>query len=222
MVNLSIADRVAEKLKGSNFGLIQATIINTPHHEGLWREIESVSGEIREKYALDEVKHQPEIAAAREAYKKLGKDPNRYRPSAEALYRRLIKGYPLYKISTAVDLINYISLKTGYSINGFDAEKISGQIILGIGRSDEPFEAIGRGALNIENLPVYHDAAGAIGSPTSDSVRTSIEDHTKSVYLVVNDFSGNRESLGQALEISGTRLKEYCRAEALETVVVAV
>lgn len=85
--------------------------------------------------------------ATREAYKRCGKDPGRYRPSAEALRRRLMRGIPLYQIDTLVDLINLVSLRTGHSIGGFDADKIQGnRLELGIGKAEEPFEGIGRGA----------------------------------------------------------------------------
>ena len=72
-----------------------------------------------------------------------------------------------------MDLINLVSLKTRYSIGGFDADKVEGDVMLGVGKADEKFEAIGRGMLNIEGLPVYRDDIGAIGTPTSDEERTS-------------------------------------------------
>jgi len=68
---------------------------------------------------LEDIKKQPVIAATREAYKRCGKDPGRYRPSAEALRRRLMRGIALYQIDTLVDLINLVSLRTGHSIGGF-------------------------------------------------------------------------------------------------------
>ena len=84
--------------------------------------------------------------------------------------RRLMRGLELYRIDTLVDLINLVSLRTGYSIGGFDADKIQGNSLeLGIGRAEEPFEGIGRGVLNIEGLPVYRDSAGGIGTPTTNA-----------------------------------------------------
>ena len=55
-----------------------------------------------------------------------------------------------------VDLINLVSLRTGHSIGGFDADKIQGnRLELGIGKAEEPFEGIGRGVLNIEGPVSY-------------------------------------------------------------------
>lgn len=93
------------------------------------------------------------IHATREAYKKCGKDPSRYRPSGEALCRRILRGISLYQIDTLVDLINLVSIRFGYSIGGFDADKIVGDaLVLGIGKAGEPYEGIGRGELNIEGM----------------------------------------------------------------------
>ena len=75
----------------------------------------------------------------------------------------------LYQIDTLVDLINLMSIYCGHSINGFDRDKIQGdELVFGIGKANEPYEGIGKGELNIEGLPVYRDALGAMGSTTSD------------------------------------------------------
>ncbi len=157
-------------------GVIWADVDNTKYSPELWREIDELTAKIRTNYTVASIKQLYAIHATRNAYKIAGKDPNRYRPSAEALMRRLINGNDLYKISTLVDLINLVSLKTGYSIGGFDNDKIVGVPTLGVGEKDEQFEGIGRGILNIEGLPVYRDEMGGIGTPTSDEIRTSINE----------------------------------------------
>ena len=105
----------------------------------------------RQRYTTDSIKLIPAIQATRQAYKKCGKDPSRYRPSSEALCRRILRGIPLYQIDTLVDLINLASIYSGHSIGGFDRDKIQGdRLVLGIGKAGEPYEGIGRGELNIE------------------------------------------------------------------------
>ena len=91
-----------------------------------------------------------------------------------------------------VDLINLASIAFGYSIGGFDADKFVGDTLtLGIGREGEPYEGIGRGMLNIAGLPVYRDAEGGVGTPTSDNERTKIELSTRHVLVLVNGYDGN-------------------------------
>ena len=171
---------------------VYAAVTNTAFSKGLWEEIVTFNRELISTTKLEDIKSQPAIAATREAYKHCGKDPGRYRPSAEALRRRLMRGLELYRIDTLVDLINLVSLRTGYSIGGFDADKIHGtDIELGIGKVGEPFEGIGRGVLNIEGLPVYRDTTGGIGTPTSDNERTKMDLETKHILAIVNGYSGS-------------------------------
>ena len=109
---------------------ISCSVSNSSYNEELWLEIDSLCAEFGSKYKVEDINKRETINATRQAYKALGKDPNRYRPSAEALCRRIIKEKSLYKINTLVDLINLISIKTGYSIGGFDEDKISGDTLV--------------------------------------------------------------------------------------------
>lgn len=143
------------------------------------------------------------IFATRQAYKRLGKDPNRYRPSAEALRRRILRGLPLYKIDTLVDIINLVSIRSGYSIGGFDADKIVGGLELGVGKEGEVYHGIGRGELNIAGLPVYRDGVAGVGTPTSDEERTKIEMSTTSLLMILNGYSG-KEGLLEAVVTRST------------------
>lgn len=195
---------------------VRCEVTNNPFDAKLWEEIESFSTQFAKTTRMNEIKLRPAIHATREVYKKLGKDPNRYRPAGEALSRRILKGQPLYRIDTLVDLINLLSLKTGYSIGGFDDEQIKGDLVLGIGVADEKFAAIGRGQLNIEGLPVYRDEVGGIGTPTSDEERTKITANTTRLLMLINGYSGE-EGLQEAVEYAVRLLKKYVQAKDVET-----
>ncbi|MBP3353672.1 MAG: hypothetical protein J6L02_03355 [Bacteroidales bacterium] len=200
-------------------GVIYASVQNSSYNADLWQEIDDIIKNNISNYSLSDIKSIPAINATRRAYKIAGKDPNRYRPSAESLMRRVVNGNELYKISTLVDLINLVSLKTGYSIGGFDNDKIAGTPTLGVGEKDEKFEGIGRGLLNIEGLPVYRDEIGGIGTPTSDEVRTSISDDTKNIFVIINGYSGV-EGLQEAVDYTVALLKEYANATNIYTSIV--
>lgn len=209
MYNITTSEEI--KLACPNFrgAAVYAEVTNTAFSEGLWEEIGDFTKELTTTTEAEDIKLQPAIAATREAYKRCGKDPSRYRPSAEALRRRLMRGLELYQIDTLVDLINLVSLRTGYSIGGFDADKIQGtDLVLGIGRADEPFEGIGRGVLNIEGLPVYRDLIGGIGTPTSDNERTKMDLETRHILAIINGYSGS-EGLEEAAEMTQDLLKKY-------------
>ena len=127
-------------------------------------------------------------------------------PSAEALCRRAVKGLELYRTLTVIDLINLLSMVTGHSIGGFDADKIAGdRLILGVGRAGEPYEAIGRGLLNIEGLPVYRDTVGGVGTPTSDNDRTKLSPDSRRLLMTVNMY-GSSEVTPEEVEAMARRL----------------
>ena len=152
---------------------VEAQVINSLHSEELWQEIRALGEQYRQTLTTESLKDIRSIAATRHVYKACGKDPSRYRPASEALIRRMLQGKELYQCDTLVDLINLASIKYGYSIGGFDADKFVGNTLtLGIGKEGEPYEGIGRGILNIAGLPVYRDAVGGVGTPTSDHERT--------------------------------------------------
>ena len=191
---------------------VYATVTNTPYDEGLWAEIAHFTEHLQATETTESIKQQTAIVATREAYRACGKDPSRYRPSAEALRRRLLRGLDLYQIDTLVDLINLVSLRTGYSIGGFDADRIQGtQLCLGIGREGEPFEGIGRGPLNIACMPVIRDAVGGIGTPTSDHERTKMNIGTTHILAIINGYSGS-EGLREAADMTVDLLTRYASA----------
>ena len=209
MIRINISEEIKNLWPDFHGAAIFAKVKNTLHNKELWDEINILSEEYRANHEIEDIKKNPAIAATREAYKKFGKDPNRYRPSAEALCRRILRDLPLYQIDTLVDLINLVSIKTGYSIGGFDADKIQGDsLILGIGKENEPYEGIGKGILNIEGLPVYRDSLGGIGTPTSDHERTKLSVETTNFLALINGYSGTN-GLKEAAEYMQALLKKY-------------
>lgn len=213
MYTITVSKEIKEACPVFAGAAVYATVKNSAYNKGLWEEINVFTRELTSTTQLNDIKKQPVIAATREAYKRCGKDPGRYRPSAEALRRRLMRGIELYQIDTLVDLINLVSLRTGHSIGGFDADKIQGtHLELGIGKVDEPFEGIGRGELNIGGLPVYRDAIGGIGTPTSDNERTKMGLETTHILAIVNGYNG-KEGLKEAAEMIQDLLKKYGEAD---------
>lgn len=172
----------------------------TPTQESLKQEMEQLEKEMMEQLTLETLLKEPRIAAARAGYKALGKDPSRYRLSTEALLRRLIKGNGLYFVNNAVDIGNVLSARTQRSVAVLDEDKIQGDILIRIGQ-DEPYEGIGRGNINIENIPVYCDEVGPFGTPTSDTPRTRITEETKTILLFITSFNGT-DGLLQDVELA--------------------
>lgn len=193
---------------------VEAWVQNTPYCPELWDEINAISEDCCSRFTTVTIKEMSAIEATRRVYRACGKDPSRYRPAAEALIRRIVQGKELYQIDTLVDLINLASMKYGYSIGGFDADKFVGDTLtLGVGESGEPYEGIGRGMLNIEGMPVYRDGQGGVGTPTSDNERTKIELSTTHVLILINGYDGNAETVGANANFLKSLLMRYAAAK---------
>lgn len=189
---------------------VEADVTNPPTPDGLWDEILAACREINTKYELADIRHRPAIDAIRNAYKALGKEPNRYRPSSEALMRRAVKGLDLYRSLTCIDLINLVSLVSGHSIGGFDADKIAGSTLtLGAGSEGEPYEGIGRGELNIAGMPVFRDTIGGIGTPTSDNERTKLSPDTRRIFMTVNIYGESEVPSSEVIAMMERLLRTY-------------
>lgn len=193
---------------------LEAEVRNSPYCEALWDEINALGEHYRAELTTETLKDMSGIAATRRVYRAFGKDPSRYRPASEALIRRMLQGKSLYQIDTLVDLINLASIAFGYSIGGFDADKFVGDTLtLGIGREGEPYEGIGRGMLNIKGLPVYRDAQGGVGTPTSDNERTKITLATTRLLVLINGYDGNEQRVRENAEYIQTLLRKYCASD---------
>ena len=193
---------------------VEAEVVNTPYSEELWKEIEALGNKFREELTTESLKEMTSIAATRRVYKLCGKDPSRYRPASEALIRRVLQGKELYQRDTLVDLINLASIAFGYSIGGFDADKFVGDTLtLGVGREGEPYEGIGRGMLNIAGLPVYRDAAGGVGTPTSDNERTKMTLDTTHLVVLINGYDGNEQRVADNARFIQELIRKYCQSD---------
>ena len=189
---------------------VEAQVVNSPYCAPLWEEINALGANYREQLTTESLKQMPSIEATRRVYRACGKDPSRYRPASEALIRRMLQGKELYQRDTLVDLINLASIAFGYSIGGFDADRFVGDTLtLGVGRHDEPYEGIGRGMINIEGLPVYRDAAGGVGTPTSDHERTKIQMSTTRLVVLINGYDGCEERVCANAEYIQQLLRRY-------------
>jgi DNA/RNA-binding domain of Phe-tRNA-synthetase-like protein len=208
MIEIGISTEFRSAIHEVHLGCLMCDVAVNEECEPLWDEIDRVCNETISIMKVEDISQNPAIAASRKVYRALGKDPARYRLSAEALMRRIVKGYGLYRVNNVVDIVNLVSLKTGFSIGGYDIDKINFPAELSVGRFDDHYEGIGRGELNIESLPVLRDVIGAFGSPTSDSVRTSVTAGTTQFLMVIFGF-GNFEGIQHGLNYAETLLLKY-------------
>ncbi len=211
MIKVRLSDEIATVCPTFVGACVETYVTNTPYSEGLWTEIHQLENEFRATLTTETLKQVPGIAATRRVYRACGKDPSRYRPASEALIRRMLQGKELYQIDTLVDLVNLASIRFGYSIGGFDADCFVGDTLtLGVGKAGEPYEGIGRGTINIEGLPVYRDAVGGVGTPTSDHERTKMTLATTHLVVLINGYDGDEERVRANAEYILRLTEQYC------------
>ena len=219
MINIIIDNILKEKCPNLTLGCIIANVKVNDFNEDLWKEITNECNNIETSLEIKDILTLENIKASRDAYKKFKKDPSKYRLSSESLLRRIVKGLGLYKVNTIVDINNLISLKTNYSVGTYDLDKLNGDILFTLGHEGERYEGIGRGEINLENLPVFEDAIGKFGSTTSDSTRAMITKDTKSILMNIISFNGdiNMES---HINNAKNLLELYSDAKILETRII--
>ncbi len=171
---------------------------------------------IAEEYSLEDVLNIPLIKEARDSYKKLGKDPSRYRLAVESLYRRIVKGNSLYRINNVVDAGNILSLETMRSTAVMDFDKIQGDVLIRKGTEADDYIGIGRGKLNVSNIPVYVDEIGPFGSTTADTPRTQIGPKTRRIFLMIICFS--HLWLEEHRDLAVSFFQKYANGENIKTV----
>lgn len=221
MINVIIDKELATRIPDLTLGVVHAQVLVTKHDGDLWKEIDQCVANIAPTHSMESLYNVVGIKALRDGYKAIGKDPSRYRGSAEALARRIIQGKGLYKVNTVVDINNLISLESMHSVGSYDLSRISQPITFRIGKPGEAYKGIGKETINIAELPVFVDDSGPFGSPTSDSERAMITSSTKDMMMVIISFAG-KDYLEKHLERISDLLVRYASAEKnqIETIII--
>ncbi len=217
-MKITIGKSILSQLPDFNIVALTMDVEAKNNDEKIENLIKETEEKIYEEYSLEEVLNIPLIKEGRDGYKKLKKDPSRYRLACESLLRRLVKGNKLYRINNLVDVGNILSIEAKRSVAVLDCDKIVNDIYIRLGTSDDIYEGIGRGIINVENIPLYEDNIGPFGSTTSDTLRTSVTLETKKVLLFVVCFSEMNINEHKALAID--LFKKYCNASNIVEITV--
>lgn len=210
-ISISVAPDLSAAGVAVSLGIVTARVSVAPGDAALVEALAAVASSRVDGPDAIAPADVPEIAATRRAYKALGKDPSRYRPSVEALLRRLRQGKGLFHVNNVVDVNNLISLKSGFCVGTYDTACLRPPLTLRSGAEGETYDGIGRGSLNIAGLPLLVDEMGPFGSPTSDSERTMIRPETESILMVLYDFEAAGD-LDGALDFAAASLETHCQA----------
>ncbi len=189
-MKVTIDPKLKTKCPRTALGCVTARVEAGASPAALLEEMKARETEIQKLPFPRGVLEAPQIEVTRKAYKALGKDPARYRGSAEALLRRVVAGKGLPQINAVVDVINLVSVESRLPVGLYDLAHVTGEIVFRAGRAGETYKGIGKYDLNLEGLPLFADTAGPHGSATSDSERTMVTAATKEVLAVIVSFGG--------------------------------
>ncbi len=127
--------------------------------------LRSAEASVRGRLNFEELIYHPQIASWREAFRKVGIKPSDFRPSIEALARRVLRDQELPSINALVDVGNILSLRHLLPIGAHAIDHVSHDIALRVATGREEFVSFG-------SEQVEHPAAGEIIFAEGNTVLT--------------------------------------------------
>jgi DNA/RNA-binding domain of Phe-tRNA-synthetase-like protein len=194
------------ELPGVKLGVVEAddavvTLVNAD----LAQEMDAVCERLRKELTVERVAEVEAVRAVRAMFREWGVDPVRYRPSSEAMLRRVVKGKGLYWISNVVDANNLGSIEAAWPYGCYNRALLTPPIVFRPGLPGETYEGIGKQTWHLEGRPALADAKGAFGSPISDSTRTMVDEAARQILAVIYAPAGAPDV---ALDCAMDRLAE--------------
>jgi DNA/RNA-binding domain of Phe-tRNA-synthetase-like protein len=174
------------ELPGVKLGVAEADAVRVcPADADLARLMDTVCKRKRRDFTVESLAEAEPVRAVRTMFRAWGIDPSKYRPSSEALLRRVVQGKGLYRISNIVDIGNLGSVETAWPYGCYDRERIELPVVLRHGAPGERYEGIGKRTWHLERRPLLADTQGPFGSPISDSTRSMITESARNILIVL-------------------------------------
>ncbi len=136
----------------------------------------------RERLEIKTLAGQPAVAGLRRLFRAAGCDPTRYRPSSEALLRRLLKGHELPVIHPLVDVNNCLSAELAVPCCVMVEGTFSSPLTLRSGLPGEAYESL-RGPFKLEGRPLLADDAGPVDAPITGSRQVMVQPDSRRAWL---------------------------------------
>jgi DNA/RNA-binding domain of Phe-tRNA-synthetase-like protein len=137
----------------------------------------------RERFDVESLASNPTVAALRKLFRTAGTDPTRYRPSSEALLRRILKGDELPAINPLVDINNCLSVELAVPCCVMAEGTFEPPLLFRAGRPGESYQSL-RGPFRLEGKPLLCDTAGPLDCPITGNERVKVAAATRVAWLV--------------------------------------
>lgn len=146
-LNINVSRKIAKAFPELRVGVVTGTLEQIPTQKDIDESFEVLSTHcknlLEKGIFTDKLTELPEIAAWRKAYKEFGAKPSKYKPTAEATIRRVLKGGNLPNIGAIVNLYLSSELDQFLPIGGHDLRMVNFPIILDFAEGAEEFVGIG-------------------------------------------------------------------------------
>jgi DNA/RNA-binding domain of Phe-tRNA-synthetase-like protein len=209
--------KIQIKLPGVKLGAVEADGVKVvPVNAELAECMDDACERKRREFTVETLADAEAVRAVRAMFREWDMDPSKYRPSSEALLRRVVQGKGLYRVSNVVDAGNLGSIEAGWPFGCYDRAKIHEPIIFRHGAAGESYEGIGKKMWHLEGRPVLADPDGPFGSPISDSTRSMITEAAHDVLFVIYAPAGTADaSIEIAMARLGERVTQFAGAVAV-------
>jgi len=150
-------------------------------------EFDSLINYLRSRYELGSLKDDPVVKAYRRFFWRVGIDPTKTRPAAEALVRRVLRGKPFPRINPVVDAGNIASAYTMVPIGLYDLSRVELPLKLTLSEGGEVFKPLGgRDEVLRPGVPVLKDSSGKVLHiyPHRDSRESCVTEGTREVLIL--------------------------------------
>jgi DNA/RNA-binding domain of Phe-tRNA-synthetase-like protein len=194
------------KLPDVKLGVVEADGVQVALADAdLARLVNDVCERKRREFTVESLAEAEPVRAVRAMFRAWGVDPSKYRPSSEALLRRVVQGKELYQALNVVDIGNLGSVETGWPFGFYDRAQLQPLVTFREGATSESYEGIGKRTWHLAGRPVLADSQGPFGSPISDSTRSMI---TKSAAAILAVIYAPARAPDTSIEQALARLRE--------------
>jgi DNA/RNA-binding domain of Phe-tRNA-synthetase-like protein len=211
--------KIGIRLPGVKLGTVEADGVRVvPVDAGLAERMDEVCERKRREFTVESLAEADAVRAVRAMFREWDMDPSKYRPSSEALLRRVVQGKGLYRVSNVVDAGNLSSIEVAWPFGCYDRAKLHEPIVFRPGMPGESYEGIGKKMWHLEGRPVLADSSGPFGSPISDSTRSMISESARDVlYVIYAPLGAADASIEVAMARLGERVTQFAGANAVRT-----
>ena len=216
---LRLDPRLRERFPDLNAEIIHFRDVHVERQDQRLEEYKDmVALRLKERWNLDQLREDPVFRAYRDFFWRLGIDPTKNRPAAEALIRRVLRDSPIPRINTWVDAYNLVSMETAIPIASFDADLLGGELLMREATTGEEFTGIGmeKPVTLTGGEAVIEDGDRLVAIyPYRDADHSKVTFKTVNVLMLMCGSPGiTLDTLSQASSVARDILPRFCGGRA--------